>query len=251
MYILTHRSLIPSARALANQLGSRLGITIPVMFENSERTARHKSFIRWGNSGQVETAETQFNSAEMIFTSSNKLRFSKEMVRLGIPCVEINTGMPTSFPVVIRKVLSGCGGEGIEICHTKEEFISKHSGRAWSNWYNLSPELGVHIFEGRIMKIFKKMRIDDLPEEKFPIRNLSRGYKFSRVSVENYPKLVPAMADFAKKFPIKFGRVDIGWDSASKTYRIIEMNTAPGIATNTDTLSSYVAELEAAFRRMR
>lgn len=245
MYIFTHRTLSPSARALATALEVRLGVRIPVYFENSDRTSKHKSFLRWGNSSEVLTNnDSDYNSSEGIFISSNKLRFSRRVIELGIPCVEIHTGVPDKYPVVIRKLLTGSGGAGIEICKSKSDYLEKYNSRAWSYWYELNPELGVHVFGGKIIKIFKKVRNENLPQEEFPIRNLTRGYKFVRASLDNYPKLIPYVKNFSDKFDIKFGRIDIGWDRQEKIYRIIEMNTAPGIASNSDTLAAYVNEFE-------
>lgn len=247
MFILTHKNIRRSAKAIANGLEDILGIQIRVFidYDNWQSNSR---FIRWGNSAGAFARETLYNSAQLINISANKLRFSSQMLSLNIPCVEINRGIPELFPVVIRKVLTGNGGIGIELCHSRQEFLSQYSEYRWSYWYDLAPELGVHIFDGKVLKVFKKVRNPGLSEEEFPIRNLSRGYDFSRVNIDNFPRLIPAVKEFSDKFPIKFGRMDVGWDRISKTYRIIEFNTAPGVATNSDTLSSYIESFAEVFK---
>jgi hypothetical protein len=194
--------------------------------------------VRWGNSSFDFAGDTPFNSADMIRVSGNKKIFSDKMKELEIPAVAFNRGVPDRFPVAIRKTLNGKGGEGIVICRNYDEW-KELSQYFWSYWYNFSYELGVHIVDGKVLRVFKKVKDDGTPEEEFPIRNMTRGYKFAIVKEESFQKLVAFNAMFSQKFQIGFGRMDIGWDTEGKTYRVIEWNCAPGIASNVNTLDMY------------
>jgi hypothetical protein len=238
--ILTHASLSNSARSLAYELQNRTGKQWSVNF-GEERISKAPD-IRWGNSSfmGIGGVDTIYNNPKLLQIAGNKLSFSNEIKKNNLPVIQFHRGVPERFPVVVRKTLTGSSGNGIVICTNYEQF-KEYENYYWSYWYNFPFELGVHVFNGRIMKIFKKMKGDETPEERFPIRNLSRGYRFVRVKEDNFPKLIPTVKELFEKFPISFGRLDIGWDDEGKLYRIIEFNSAPGISSNQDTLNSYVS----------
>lgn len=239
-YILTRRSLNPSARILARALG----------LQKAYEPRPYPPAIRWGNSdGRYHFGDTTHNRSEIISIASNKLRFSNAMVQLGIPHVEILSGIPQKYPVVVRHNLSAARGIGIEVVTEYKEMF--HSNVYWSYWRNFSIEFGVHILDGKIIKVFKKvaeeehiyqgMDASEIEFEKsYPIRNASRGYGFLRVDIAKYPKLVPTVQNFCDKFGMSFGRIDIGWDADERRYVIIEANSAPGIAENENTASLYI-----------
>lgn len=237
MFIYTTRSMFPSAKALATELSERLQRRIRVT--TRPETSLRGQFIRWGTSHTINSGiEINLNPANLVRVCSNKLEFGRKMVELEIPAFELRTGTPQTFPVVLRKVLNGYGGDGIEVCTDLVSWNGR-TGVHYSQFRRLKPELGVHIFNGRILKIFKKMRDEGLPEEEYPIRNMRRGYHFSLAELSNYPKLIPFVRNFCEKFPIVFGRMDVGWDVENKTYRVIEFNTAPGLCSNSYTLYAY------------
>lgn len=239
-YILTRPSVSASARALAEKLSEELNTLVRVRFGN-EKPGTHP-VIRWGNSDfhGAWSFDTPYNDAEKIRTSANKMAFSNAVHALSIPVIRFNRGVPDRFPVVIRKTLTGRGGEGIVIARNYDEW-SPNKQFSWSTWHKFPYELGVHIFNGNVLKVFKKVWIGQGNEPEFPIRNLEKGYKYKRVEdfQEAFPKLMKFTQGFFEQFKIAFGRMDIAWDDEAKTYRIIEFNSAPGIATNEDTLQLY------------
>jgi hypothetical protein len=246
-YILTHRTLSVSARALASELSDRFSRTIRVEYGDNRPT--FAPFLRWGNSSfDFPSGDTPFNDPNLIRISGNKKLFADKMVELEIPAISFHKGVPDHFPIAIRKTLSGRGGEGIVICKDYDEWTN-YSQYFWSYWYKFPYELGVHIVDGKVLKVFKKVRADGgEQEEEFPIRNMVRGYKFALVKEESFPKLVQFNAEFSNKFKMGFGRMDIGWDAEGKMYRIIEWNCAPGIASNYHTLDAYASALYTAIK---
>ena len=241
MFIVTTRSMFPSAFALAKSIQSKIGKRVYVT-TRADTTLRPPA-IRWGTSAPLSSRYPTIQLQELVASCTNKHVFSVLMRQLQIPCVELYKTVPEHFPIVVRKTLTGYGGAGIELCHNMKDYNEKFQNYHWSYWYNLDPELGVHIFEGTVLKVFKKVRNPNLPSEEYPIRNAHRGYSFSRVNQENFQKLIPFVKNFYTKFPILFGRMDVGWDRDAKTYRIIEFNTAPGLTQNHDTLDAYASSL--------
>lgn len=238
MYILTHPSLINSARLLSREILMRRGININV----STQPYADVPIIRWGNSGGVPIGTGRgcnLNSSASISVCGNKRRFSDVLTRNEIPTVEYHNGdVPEHFPVVIRTVMNGHGGEGIVICRSREDFMRNYSHQVWAYWYNFEFELGVHILNGQVRRVFKKEWPRD-NEPEFPIRNTDKGYTFSLREPERYKKLQGVVNAFYAVVPIKFARLDIGWDSENKVYRIIEANSAPSLSENVNTLHMY------------
>ncbi len=239
MYILTHKGLYNSAKLLSDKIKASTGRPIFVYTDRRPEDTG-APVIRWGNGQHFFNLDTSFNSRESIVTCGSKARFSSVLSRAGIPHVEYHSNeVPERFPVVIRTVLNGHGGEGIVICRTREEFVRNYNHSTWSYWYNFDFELGVHILNGRVERVFKKVWKNDSAEPEFPIRNTDKGYNFSLKEGEKYPKLQVIVDSFYRVVPLAMGRLDIAWDKLNKTYRIIEANSAPSLSENVNTLNMY------------
>ena len=150
--------------------------------------------------------------------------------------------------MAIRTELNRGGGIGMVIAENDNEFV-KYAEFHWSYWYKFQFELGVHILGGEIVKVFKKVREEGLEEEKYPIRNTQRGYKFKYKPnwKENYGGLEKFVAELYKVFPIQFARLDIGYDKETGGYRLIEVNSAPDLSQNKNTLELYAQFLAGKF----
>ena len=232
-FILSNPELVASARLLAEELDIRLSV----------RPLEEAPSIRWGNSAGEYLKDTKYNDPVLIHESRKDI-LSDIMVMNGIPCVEIHRGdiVPDHFPVVRRNILAGAGGAGIKVIRSPEEFDARRSA-AWSYWRQFDYELGVHIFDGEVLRIFKKIWTGPENEPQYPIRNSDNGYHFRLVSINSFPKLPALLKQFYRVFPIGFARLDIGWDIENRTYRIIECNSAPSVAANHNTLAVYAEHL--------
>ena len=234
MYILTLQSLSSSARLLSEQIKEISGKKLEVFYEPQ----REPPSIRWGNSRGTYERDTQFNSSRGIRFCGNKLAWSNLMSTLDVPFVELNYRSPEKFPIVIRTLLNSSEGRGIVIVKNKEEF-EIYKNNYWSYWYNFQYELGVHMLGGTVQKVFKKIWNLEESEPEFPIRNLSKGYSFKRVRPESFSRLHPFVSSFYDEFDLEFCRMDVGWDQDSHCYRLIEVNTAPSLSNNENTLELY------------
>jgi len=236
-YLLSNQELIGSARILAEELNLRLSL----------RPLEEAPTVRWGNSqGEYSSkSDTKFNDPQLI-RSSRKDLLSKILLNRAVPCVEIHPGTedPNHYPIVLRNTLVGNGGAGIQVVDGE---WPRDMHVPWSYWHQFSYELGVHLFNGNITRIFKKVWSSGSDEEgQYPIRNSDNGYRFSLNKVENYKKLPALISQFYSVFPIGFCRLDIGWDVESETYRIIECNSAPALTGNVNTLRTYAENLRSA-----
>lgn len=247
MFILTNSNLFPSARALRNEIanisGERLVITL-------EYPSLGKVGIRWGNSAFQTNGVTDLNlnSAMLVRLMSNKKLFSdKYRNDFWVPDFRKDTPSSENFPVLIRRTMSGFGGVGIIPCDTYSEFQQSWDGTGyWTKYINLSSEFRVHIFDGEVLRIFKKVRESGIEESKFNIRNADRGWHFS--PIEKIDSLM-GLRELAKIFWNKtqeffhlehgFFALDVGWNKEAKRYFILEGNTAPGIVHNPNTLRLY------------
>jgi hypothetical protein len=241
-YILSHPRLTISSRVLAQKLSELTGERIIVRTLPSDNEGL---IIRYGTSSHASIGSTNYNSPEMIRLAGSKLRLSEFLRDKEFSHVEINDSDDDvypqiyEYPICIRKELNRGGGIGIEIHETPEEPFT--DGDYWSKWYNFQFELGVHILGGEIVKVFKKVREEELESEKYPIRNTQRGYKFSLR--ENWKERYRGLDNFVKKLyelvPIQFARLDVGYDRDSGGYRLIEINSAPDLSQNQNTLNLY------------
>jgi hypothetical protein len=234
MYILTHPSLSSSARLLAERLEELIEKNIEISYVPM-RTAPS---IRWGNSHGEYESDTEFNNRRGIRIAGNKLAFSNFLSNKNTPFVEINSGTPKKYPVIVRTILNGSEGDGIVICRNTDEFMP-YVNYNWSYFYKFQYELGVHMLGGSVKKVFKKVWIGESSEPEIPIRNMHKGYHFKKVRPENFEKLHPFVRQFYSDFYLEFCRMDVGWDQENHCYRLIEVNTAPSLSNNEDTLDLY------------
>lgn len=251
-YILTHNSLRRSARSLADGISRKVGEQILVKTQ-TDRDRYNQCIIRFGNSSptfdRVGANHTEYNNPQHIALAGNKFRLSnflsendgEEEKLPNLTLYNRNIIQNDEFPVVVRTVLNGNGGNGIIVCKTPEEF-SRYRNSVWSHWYNFQFELGVHILGGNIVKVFKKVRQENLEEEEFPIRNTQRGYSFKLKN--NWREVYKGLQEFVSKLygvlPIQFARLDVGYDKSTGGYRLIEINSAPNLSENVNTLNLYV-----------
>lgn len=236
-YILSNPRLIKSSNSLAAKLSELCGEKINVRTLPSDNDGL---IIRYGNSSGVFLG-CDFNSPKMIRLAGNKLRLSIMLLEKDFPHVEYHRNVPEKFPIVARDELNRGGGVGIRIVENKNQYEIGDPVLDWSYWYNFKFELGVHILGGNIVKVFKKLRQDGMEQEKFPIKNTQRGYKFSLR--ENWKDRYTGLEKFVKRLyelvPIQFARLDVGYDRETGGYRLIEINSAPDLSQNENTLNLY------------
>ena len=221
-YIYALPKFMKSARGLRNYL--------------NDRTFSRFKAVKYINEPIIDNKNT--NILWGLGKGYSRIGLSNKLIKNEINTIEYFNTVPTleDYPIVIRTILDGNQGTGIIIAKTEEEYFP-YIGSYWSKWIYFQFELGVHVLNGEIKKIFKKICMDD--EREFPIRNFCNNYKFSLRSIDNYPKLQEFVTKLYEVIQFEICRYDIGWDSVNKKYICIEANIAPGLTNNFDTLSMY------------
>jgi glutathione synthase/RimK-type ligase-like ATP-grasp enzyme len=185
--ILAYPSCFISAVLLRNVLSELTGLTI-LITSHPEKVTR--LLLRYGDSSPVTVNDTKYNSPEFIRLCSNKLHLSRLLLKNNFISPEfLSSGKPNEYPVVVRSTLTSYGGKGIVVCKSEEEFLKEFKpGYYWTKFFRTSSEYRIHIVDGNILKIFRKVATVDNHEE-FPIRNMDRGWHFSIRDVKNFKKL--------------------------------------------------------------
>lgn len=240
-FLLSSKYSYSSAKCLRDALWEReikLKLT-----SHRERFSEHPT-IRYGNSQRLgEESDTEINSPQAIILMSKKDHFSNTLSEHGIWCPRFtlldSSNRPNEFPAIIRETLTASGGVGIHVVDTTEMVQTFLERRCWwTPFVQMDFELRVHIAGGVILKIFRKEFAGENEEEKYPIRNLHRGYHFSLKETKNYPRVKDLVEKIQPHLPQGsfFYALDIGWNRERKEYFVLEANSAPGLNDNTASL---------------
>ncbi len=252
-YVLSNPTAINSAEILAMALSE---VTNDSWTSTTDKYIRiNNDFIRYGNCKPISPfsgKDLNVNRRDFIYLCANKAHFSHSLVEKGYysPTFyaevyrngKVTIEEPKEFPVLIRTTLTGKEGKGIIVCENEQEFLANwRNNYFWTKYIPTEFELRVHVANGKILRIFKKLPPEI--EEKYPIRNNARGYHFSLVRTDLYKRvseIVTGLSTFPE-FSGQFYALDMGWDKINKKYFIYEANSCPGM--NENTARAYAIEL--------
>lgn len=214
--------------------------------------------INWGNSKVPQfwdntRAGIQVNSTLGVATAANKLRAFEVLACSGISIPECYDRKQDALQEILdgakifcRTKLTGHSGAGIVIARTPEELVD---APLYTEAIDNGGEWRVHIFrnlhtnELQVIDIVKKRRRTELMEQEdginADIRNLAGGWVYCHNNV-SLPDSVLNMAKAAiTNLGLDFGAVDIIRKKNTDRYYILEVNTAPGLESET-TINAYV-----------
>lgn len=106
-------------------------------------------------------------------------------------------------------------------------------------------EYRVHVFNGSVIDVQRKMRRTDTPTEEvnWKIRNHSNGFIFGREGVELPTSATDMCVAAVQAIGLDFGAVDVIYNERSDTYYVLEVNTACGlIGTTLDKYKTAILE---------
>lgn len=207
--------------------------------------------IRWGAPAKVSKKPTKvLNRADAIQAASNKRQALETMRAAGIRVPEIFKGTENSlpFPLLGRKD-HHVGANDIVLCmQTRDIERAKKAGCThFSRYIPTKAEYRVHVFGDQIIKVSQKILTN--PEQALQpwIRNLGAGYTF-RQSEDRLSGAARGMAtDAVHALGLTFGAVDLILGDDGHAY-VLEVNTAPGLQTDTS-LDAYTEQFKAAIER--
>jgi hypothetical protein len=108
-------------------------------------------------------------------------------------------------------------------------------------------EWRAHVAFGKVILVQKKLRArnpdEDAADANTLVRNLSTGWiysvNFEEDAGDNLVGIKDAALKAVKKLGLHFGAVDLIVDKKTKTPRVLEVNTAPGLEEGSSSLTAY------------
>ena len=249
--LLPYKAGSESAKALANKLGIK-------RLKEDGSTWRGKNgdyLINWGrsnpHSGFMSNAII-LNKPENIALAIHKVKsfaaFNAAIAdgrNLKVPENTVDRAtahawLTTGTDVVVRNVVQGHSGAGIEIV-TAADLVKIMGGgqefpRAplYTAYVRKAQEYRIHVMNDKVFFVQRKARKMDVPDENvnWQVRNLDGGFIYANVDVE--------VSDVAKQYAIAavealglhFGAVDI-IETKRGNFFVLEVNTACGLAGTT------------------
>ena len=246
-YLLYHKRSYITGRALATQLGLK-------STGSAEKLMRLGKIpvVRYGNSaGNFGHKDTNINNSELIKLCANSYYFSRWAEEHGYNTPFYNkfsmTNIP-EFPFLLRRLHHMRGKDIIlikEMADLQRLTAQQLENRYWVNFTETSFELRVHVINGQIARVFKKLNPDEKTSGEF-IRSSVKGYHYSlRTNLDKkYKKAQEMCLSIMGDLGLVFGGIDIAWDSQKREYVIWEVNTAPGLSQPTlDIYGTFLRKL--------
>lgn len=235
-YLLYNKRSYITARMLATQLGLKATRSVDRI-----KKAGKAPVIRYGNSsGFFGDRDTKINSPSVINMCANSRKFS-------LWCREHNYYSPfykkfdpyniPEYPFLLRR-LHHMRGKDIILVRNDNDLrkISQAilANRYWVPFISTTFELRVHVINGEIVRVFKKVKPGALEKGEF-IRTSVKDWKYSlRENLDKkYLRAQELCINLVNDLGLFFAGIDIAWDNVNRKYIIWEVNTAPGLSTVT------------------
>jgi glutathione synthase/RimK-type ligase-like ATP-grasp enzyme len=233
----------------AKDLAAALGIK-RLHREGEEFNLKGQTVINWGCSVLKRSlvGGSFLNKPEAIAIAANKLKAFKAMHgHVGIPLFtesreEAIEWQQLGHIVVVRHLLSGHSGEGIELVAT--EAVQMPEAPLYTCYVKKKEEYRIHVNGGVAFFVQRKARNKEIPDEKvnWQVRNHGNGFIFAHQDVDA-PDVAKEQAIMAvKAIGLDFGAVDIIQNTVTKAWVVLEVNTACGLTGGT--LKKYVEQFK-------
>lgn len=224
-----------SARALAQGLGIRR-----LKREGSQFVPRDNDLIiNWGDADYTIIGGNVLNTPHAITVASNKLRAFQEMCAAGVNIPEFTTELGQASQwihdgkkVVCRTLLRGSSGRGIVIAENVDQLVE---APLYVKYVPKQHEYRVHVVCGEVIDFQRKMRNREISDEdvNWQVRNHTNGFIFGREGVSLDATASSLATDAVDALALDFGAVDIIWNERNNEYKVLEVNTAPGLTGTT------------------
>lgn len=212
---------------------------------------RARLVINWGAASPLTTRGEVLNAPRAVDVARNKLstfRALSTLTGVNVPKYWTNkeeAERERTSIMVERHSLTGSQGQGIVIkregealspCPLYVGYIPKHR------------EYRVHVFDGQAIAVQQKRKADNPSIPTSLIRNHANGYVFciNNVNDEGLDDVKAMAVAAVKGMGLTFGGVDmvVGKDD-NKPY-VLEINTAPGLESNT-VINAYVQAIRSKY----
>lgn len=236
--LLYNKGSATTAKALARLLN---------LTPRKEQGEQDQIKVRYGNSTPPTNTlqDTTLNSSTAIELVSDSARFSSWALEHGFNATQYIHKNDVNFdeityPVLLRKKYHH-GGLDIKVIQNREHFNTlKASGETNGYGYivpivHVDTEFRIHVLGNEAVKMFKKTG-GELTDN-IPVRSSYKGWHYERVGADSFPQGRRLAVDLLSQLGLSFGAVDLGFNRTENRYYIFEVNSAPGL--NTETLQLY------------
>lgn len=202
--------------------------------------------INWGSSGFERTVfyDELLNHPDAVANAVNKLQaFQLLQGMVAIPeyttcSLEAAKWLAEGRTVVCRHTLTGHSGNGIEIINGD---VDVPIAPLYTKYIFKQSEYRVHVFQGNAFFVQKKVRKNDVPDDKvnWKVRNHQNGFVYAHKDIILTDKLREIAINAVKSLGLDFGAVDI-METKKGNVSVLEVNCAPGLEGTT--LDKYVEQ---------
>lgn len=216
-----------SAKALANSLGC-------LRVRENYVPKDNEIIINWGNPRDYDwfKALDDLNLPLCVNITINK---SEAYELLGDIAPKFTTdkeeAVSWNCDVVVRHILNGHGGAGIEII---EKGNPIPDAPLYTEYFKRKKEFRVHVFNNEVIDIVEKRKPVDRDDDfKYKIRNHANGWVFCRDNIVVPDEVIDVAYKAIDRLCLDFGAVDIGYNEHYDKAVVFEVNTAPGLEGTT------------------
>lgn len=240
-YKMSSKSSAQLAKAL-RELGAKVLRVYPDRRYNPKD---NDLIINWGASRHPNWNGDMLNPPDKIELSSNKLKTLVALTENGVDTLEFTTSpeiarsWATDTKVYCRTLLSSCSGKGIVVATTPEKIVQ---APLYTKQFNKTNEYRVHVWGGEVLNLQEKVRKQGFGRRVGEdVWNHDNNFVFARQNL-TVPDMVKSVSiDAVISLGLDFGAVDVGYDQASNTCKVFEVNTAPGLVNTT--LKNYAEKI--------
>lgn len=229
------------------------GLDIPrIKHRNSAfKGSENKTIINWGSSNLPEEVAkcVVLNLPGAINRASNKLETFRKFHVEGISCPKWFISRETAIgyvsagkTVFARTILQGHSGAGIVIMDPEDPATWDVQAPLYTVYYKKKNEYRIHVVADKAIDVQRKglsAEFRGRADINWKIRNLKNGFIYAREGIEVPDSAKELAVSAVRALGLHFGAVDIIECTEDKTFRVLEVNTAPGITGTT--LENYIS----------
>ena len=249
MFMYSYNQASKSAELLSQTMGvSR------IKHRNSAfRGSPDKVVINWGASNPpAEVLHCRvINNWNSIHIAADKLLTFRKLTSEGLgshipvfmtSIAEAQSYLSEGRKIVARTQLRGHSGAGIVMMDPEDQSTWDVQAPLYSLYYKKKSEYRVHVVNGEIIDVQRKglsAEFQGRDDVNWEVRNLANGFIYARNDAV-LPEFAGQLAQRAvQALGLDFGAVDMIYTHRNNSFKVLEVNTAPGLMGTT--LELYAA----------
>lgn len=237
----------PPARPSAGAMALRRAIGENARLSRRNPVPRqYRIIINWGNSSELQFRNPRarvLNLPEQVGTAANKLAALRIMQLGGVNIPEFCTNLSeVSGMWMARTKLTGHSGDGIVVLRDGDEVVE---APLYTRYIKKREEYRLHVVDGKgvifVQQKRKQAEREQTADERL-IRSHDNGWVYCVEGVEATEAMQEQAIKAVEALGLDFGAVDMVIERDTGIPYVLEVNTAPGLASPT-LLAAYVQAL--------